>query len=147
MAAFVKINDWAKNACTTANLATDQFVVALTNTAPGSESSPPTTDGNGVLANLTQISYTNCSTRNFTTTSFNQASGVAKLILADLTLTASGGSFGPFRYLYLYSDTPTSPADPLVGYWDHGSAVTIPDGGSYVIDSDQINGIWAHTVS
>jgi hypothetical protein len=147
VATFVKINDWARNACTTANLATDQFVIALSNTAPASQGTPPTGDGAGVLANVTQISYTNLSSRNLTTTSFNSVAGVARLILADLTLTATGGSVGPFRYVYLFDDTPTSPADPLVGYWDHGSAVTIPNGGSYLIDSDQTLGIWAHTVS
>ena len=45
-------------------------------------------------------------------------------------LTASGGSVGPFRYIYVYDDTPTSPADPIVGVYDLGSAVTIGDGGT-----------------
>jgi len=48
-------------------------------------------------------------------------------------LTASG-AVGPFRYVYLYNDTPTSPADPLIGYIDYGSAVSLTTGGTLTID-------------
>lgn len=134
MATYNKINDWAATSEKNANIGSDQFVIALSNTAPGSESTPPTGDGDGVLANITQISYTNCSTRNITTTSSAQASGTLSLILADLTLTASGGTVGPFRYVYVYDDTVTSPADPLVGYYDYGSSITLADGETILID-------------
>jgi hypothetical protein len=52
----------------------------------------------------------------------------------DITFTASGGSIGPFRYAILYNDTPTSPADPLIQYWDYGSNVTLADGESFTVD-------------
>lgn len=52
----------------------------------------------------------------------------------DVVWTASGGSFGPFRYVVLYNDTPTNPADPLIGYWDYGSAVTVNDGEPFTTD-------------
>lgn len=142
MATFTLINDWLDNMVENADLASDQFVVALSNTAPGSESTPPTGDGAGVLANITQISYTNCSSRNLTTTSSSQTGGTYKLILQDLTLTASGGSVGAFRYVYIYDDTVTSPADPLVGYVDRGSSVTLADGETLTIDFDATNGIF-----
>jgi hypothetical protein len=48
--------------------------------------------------------------------------------------TASGGSFGPWRYAVLYNDTPTSPADPLIGWWDYGSSVTTQTGETVTID-------------
>jgi len=51
-----------------------------------------------------------------------------------VTWTASGGSIGPFRYVVLYNDTQTSPADPLIAWWDYGSAVTLADGESFVVD-------------
>jgi hypothetical protein len=54
-----------------------------------------------------------------------QTSGTYKLVLADVVFTAAGGSIGPFRYDVLYNDTPTSPADPLIGWWDYGSAITL----------------------
>jgi hypothetical protein len=128
MATYNKIADWAVNSEKTANIGTDTFVLALSNTAPGSESTPPTGDGNGVLANVTQVSYTNCSSRTLTTASSSQTSGTLKLDFNDITLTASGGSVGPFRYIYIYDDTPTSPADPLVGYYDYGSSTTLSAG-------------------
>jgi len=53
---------------------------------------------------------------------------------ADEVITAAGGSIGPFRYIFLYNDTPTSPADPLVGKLDYGSSITITDGNTFTID-------------
>tara|TARA_R100001086_G_scaffold16743_3_gene8196 strand:- start:1751 stop:2188 length:438 start_codon:yes stop_codon:yes gene_type:complete len=140
MATFNKVNDFVENAVHNMDLESDQFVVALSNTAPGSEVTNPTTDGNGVLANVTQVTYTNLSTRNLTTSSSSQTSGTYKLVLADLTLTSSGGSTGPFRYVYIYDDTVTTPADPLVGYYDYGSALTLNDGDSLTLDFSAANG-------
>lgn len=128
MAAFNKINDWVENEAEVADLDDDQFVVALSNTAPGSEGTPPTGDGNGVLANVTEISYTNLSSRNLTRVSSGQTGGTYSLDFDNLTLTASGGSVGPFRYVYIYDDSPSSPADPLVCYFDYGSSITLADG-------------------
>jgi hypothetical protein len=141
MATYNKIADWAVNSEKTANIGTDTFVLALSNTAPGSESTPPTGDGNGVLANVTQVSYTNCSSRTLTTASSSQTSGTLKLDFNDITLTASGGSVGPFRYIYIYDDTPTSPADPLVGYYDYGSSTTLSAGETLAITFG-VNGIY-----
>lgn len=141
MASFNKIADFIVNAVHNMDLESDQIAIALSNTAPGSESTAPTGDGNGVLANVTEISYTNCSSRNVTTTSSTQTSGTYKLVLADLTLTASGGSVGPFQYLYIYNDTVTTPADPLIGYYDYGTALTLNDGDSFTVDFSAANGV------
>jgi hypothetical protein len=141
MATFNKVNDFVLNAVHNMDLESDQIVVALSNTAPGSESSNPTADGNGVLANVTEVSYTNCSSRNVTTTSSTQSGGTYKLVLADITLSASGGDVGPFRYVYLYDDTVTSPADPLIGYYDYGLSLTLNDGDSFTLDFSAVNGV------
>lgn len=130
---YVKINDWAENLGEVADLDGDTFIIALSNTAPGAESTPPTGDGDGVIANITQIAYTYCSSRTLVLASSAQASGTYTLDFNDITLTASGGAVGPFRYIYIYDDTPTSPADPLVCYFDYGSAVTLSDGDSMPI--------------
>lgn len=113
------------------NLGSDQLVVALTNTALSA------TDD--TLSDLTEISYTHCSSRNITTSSSAQSSGTYKLVLADLTLTASGGSVGPFRYVVIYNDTATN--DDLICYFDYGSSITLADGESLDIDFDGTNGI------
>jgi hypothetical protein len=51
-----------------------------------------------------------------------------------LAWTAAGGTIGPFRYAVLYNDTPTSPADPLVGWWDYASNLTLQIGESFKVD-------------
>jgi hypothetical protein len=134
MASFNKINDFVENAVEGMNLGTDTLTIALSNTAPNAESSDPTQDSNGVLANVTQISYTNLSSRNLANVTSAQASGTYKLSADDLTLTASGGSVGPFQYIYIYNDTVSSPADPLIGYYNYGSQLTLNDGDSFTID-------------
>jgi len=128
MVTYNKINDWAENEGEVADLDSDTFIIALSNTAPGSETTPPTGDGDGVLANVTQTIYTNCSSRTLSLASSSQASGTYAIDFSDITLTASGGNVGPFRYVYIYDDTPTSPADPLVCYFDYGSSITLADG-------------------
>lgn len=135
MATFTKVNSF--NAAVynkVHNLASDQLKVALTNSAPATS--------NTVLANITEITYTNLSSRNITTTSSTQTSGTYKLILADLTLTASG-SVGPFRYVVIYNDTATN--DELIGYADYGSEVTLSSGDSFQVDFDNTNGLFSNT--
>jgi hypothetical protein len=123
MATYNKFQAWADTMVEGANLATDQFVIALTNSAPVAT--------NSVLADITQISYTNLSSRNFTTTSSSQTGGTFTLVLADLVMTASG-SVGPFRYAVLYDDTVAG--DPLVGWWDYGSSITMANGETFTVD-------------
>lgn len=124
MAAFNKFQPWADYMVEGANLASDQFVIALTNTAPNA------TDA--TLSQITEIAYTNLSSRNVTTTSSSQTGGTYTLVLQDLTLTSSSGTTGPFRYVVLYDDTVTG--DPLVGWWDYGSSITLGDGEELLID-------------
>lgn len=143
MATFTKLNGFVEHlAEKTHNLGADQLVVALSNTAPGSEGTPPTgSTAACVLANVTQVAYTNLSTRNITTSTSAQTSGTYKLVLTDLVLTSSGGSTGPFRYVYIYNDTATSPVDALIGYYDYGSALTLADTDTLTIDFDGANGL------
>lgn len=141
MATFSKVNDFVVNAVHNMDLASDQVVIALSNTSPASESPNPSADGNGTLANVTQVAYTNLSSRNVTTSSSTQTSGTYKLVLADITLTSTGGSTGPFRYVYIYDDSVTSPADPLIGFYDYGSSLTLNDGDSLTVDFSAANGV------
>ena len=141
MATFNKVNDFVVNAVHNMDLESDQVVVALSNTAPSSETSDPSSDGNGILGNVTEIAYTNLSSRNVTTTSSTQTSGTYKLVLSDITLTSSGGSTGPFRYVYIYNDTVATPADPLIGYYDYGSSLTLNNGDSLTIDFSAAYGV------
>lgn len=128
MATFQKFHAWAENMVEVAHCGTDQFVVALTAAA----NAPVNT--NSVLANLTQISYTNLSSRNLTTSSSSQTTGTYSLVLSDLVLTSSGGSTGPLRFVVIYDDTPTSPADPLVAWYDYGSDITLAASETLTVD-------------
>lgn len=89
---------------------------------------------NSVLANLTQISYTNLSSRVITGVTCEHTTGTVALTADDLVLTASGGAVATFRYVVIYNDDPTSPADPLICWFDHGSDVTLADGETYTIN-------------
>lgn len=143
MATFNKLNGFVEHLAEKVhNFGSDTLALALSNTAPGSESTPPTGATTAcVLANVTQISYTNCSSRALTVSSSAQSSGTYKTVVDDLLLTASGGSVGPFRYVYVYNDTPTSPADPLIGYYDYGSSITLADGETFLFDASAVNGL------
>lgn len=132
MAAFNKFQAFVENVAEGVhNLQSNQLRIALTNTAPVAT--------NSVLADLTEISYTNLSSRLVTTSASAQSGGVYKLTCADLVLTASGGSVGPFRYVVLYNDTPAS--KPLIGWYDYGSSITLQSDETLTIDFDQVNGV------
>jgi len=133
MASLTKVNDFVVNLANAMDMNADTFKVALSNTDPTSGTSV-VTDGNGVLANCTEISYTNLSARTLQNVTSTQTGGTYKLSADDLVLTASGGSVAPFRYVVIYNDTPTSPADPIVGYYDYGSSLTLNDGDTFTID-------------
>lgn len=136
MAAFNKFNSFVEDLAEKVhNLGADALTVALCAAA----NAPVAT--NTVLANLTQIAYTNLSARVITVASSAQTSGTYKLTLTDLTLTASGGSAAAFRYIAIYNDTPTAPADPLIGWYDYGSDITLAAGESLLIDFDATNGV------
>lgn len=129
MASFNKFNSFSEALAEKVhNLGSDSLKIALTASANAPTSS------NTQLSDLTQISYTNLSSRSITTSSSAQSSGTYKLTLADLVLTASGGSVAAFRYVVIYNDTATN--DELVGYYDYGSALTLADGETLTIDFD-----------
>jgi len=110
------------------------FKVMLTNTAPLAT--------NSVKANLTEISAGNGYTAGGTATTISTsiATATAKVTGTDVVFTASG-AVGPFRYADLYNDTPTSPADPLIAWWDYGSSISLATGETFTVDFDATNGI------
>jgi hypothetical protein len=115
------------------------FKVMLTNTAPVAT--------NSIKGDLTEISAGNGYTAGGTATTIttSRSSGTFKAVGTDVVFTASGGTIGPFRYAVLYNDTPTSPADPLVSWWDYGSSVTLNSGETFTVDFDATNGIFQVT--
>ena len=135
MAAFIKFQPFVeKVAEKTFDLGADTLKVALTNSDPGVTATQ--------LSEVTQISGTNGYTTGGTQATISssaQTSGTYKLVLADVTFTASGGSMGTFQYVVLYDDTATN--DELIGYWDYGTTITITNGNSFLVDFDASAGV------
>lgn len=117
----------------TIDLDTHVFKIVLSNVAP-------TTGTNTVLADITQIASGNGYTTGGNTlgtvtwAETGGGTGIWQWTSADSVWTASGGSIATFRYVVVYDDTPTSPADPLVGTLDYGSGVTITTGNTFTVD-------------
>jgi len=132
MASFVKIHSFVEAlAEKKIDLSGAELTIALTNTAHTS-----TWDE---LVDLTEISYTNCSTRVVTVSASSQTTGTYKLVLTDLVLTASG-AVGPFRYVYLYDDGSTG--DKLIAYWDYGESITLNNSGDkFTVNFDGSAGV------
>ena len=135
MATFTKFNSFVEALAEKVhNLGSDTLKIALTNSAPSA--------ANTQLSNITQVANGNGYTTGgatVTTTSSAQTSGTYKLVLADVTFTASGDSMGAFRYVVLYNDTATN--DELIGYYDYGSSITLLDGQSFTVDFNASNGV------
>jgi len=140
MATFNKFNDFAEQVLKGVhNFSTHTFKAVFTNTAPVA--------ANTVLADIAQISngggYTGGAGGGVQLDSvvLSETTGIAKVTIADEVFTATGASVGPFRYVVIYNDTATSPADALVGWYDYGSSITLADGESLTIDFDATAGV------
>jgi hypothetical protein len=128
MATFTKFNPLVEALAEGVhNWQTNTLAIALTASAPSA--------ANGVLGDITQISYTNIQDgtttgRNVSGVTSSQTSGVYTLDATDLVLTATG-TVPAFRYIVLYNDTATS--DPLIGYYDYGTTVNLLNGETFTI--------------
>lgn len=132
MATYVKFNDFVEQlgkGVHQLHAAGHTLKVALTNTAP-------TAATDTVFANITEISAGNGYTAGGADiqNDYTETSGTGTLTATDVVFTASGGTIGPFRYAVIYNDTPTSPADPLVAYFDYGSSITLADTETFTVD-------------
>ena len=98
--------------------------------------------GGTVKANLTEISAGNGYTAGgstITISASSQSSGTYKLVVADVTITASGGAIGPFRYAVVYNDTAAT--DELICWHDYGSSISLNSGETFTWDADATNGL------
>lgn len=137
MATFQKFNVFVENLAEKVhNLGADTLKVLLTNTAPVAT--------NAVRADLTELAGGNgyaTGGNTATASASSQTSGTYKLVLDDPPTWTATGAMGPFRYAVLYNDTPTSPADPLIGWWDYGSSITLQAGETFKVDFDPATGV------
>lgn len=65
---------------------------------------------------------------------YSQTGGVGSLVDGgDVSWTAGDADWAAFRYVVLYNDTPVSPADPLILWWDYGESITLKNGESFTV--------------
>jgi hypothetical protein len=137
MATYNKFNQFTKDIIDAKhNFGSNVFKVMLTNTAP--------TASNQVKADITEIAAGNGYTAGGTATTITESTsgGSAKVVGSNVVFTAAGGVIGPFRYAVLYNDTQTSPAKPLVAWWDYGSSISLNDTETLTVSFDATNGIF-----
>lgn len=126
MATYTKFEDFVRAAMEKEiDGSSDLFTLALTNSA-----NPPLVT-NSVLADLTQISYTNLGSRDFVLNSSSQTGGVYTLSQNDLVIVATG-TVATFRFGAMYDNT--AAGDPLVAFWDGGKDFNLTNGESFTFD-------------
>jgi hypothetical protein len=114
------------------DLGADALKVMLTVNAPSA--------ANTVRSNITDLTtgggYTNGGGA-ATLGSSAQTAGTYKLVLNDVVFTATG-AMGPFRYAVLYN---TAGTQPLIGWWDNGTNVTLANTEAFTVDFDGGTGV------
>lgn len=146
MATFQVVDEWANymaTASTKPDLDSDTIKAVLTNTAPVKATTQ-------VLADITQIAatggYAAVTLAGVTFTETGAGTGIWAFTSNAFVWTASGADFATARYAVIYDDTPTSPADPVIGYIDYGASVVLTNGNTWTW-TPGANGIYRTTVS
>lgn len=106
------------------NLSTASLAMALTNVAPDAAT-------HTVLGDLTEISYTNLSSRAISGNNVSRSGPITTFTFNNLVLTASG-TVPTFRYLVLYN----TGNNKLIGYYDVGVAVNLIASQTFTVEVD-----------
>ena len=127
MASFNKVQDFVEQlGLAKHNLNTDTFSVYLSNATPSASL-------DAVKADLAEITNQNGYTAPIDTQNTWAESGGTGTMTGTMCVVTATGAVGPFQYVALFNDTQTSPADPLVGWWDYGSALTLANGETFSV--------------
>ena len=109
------------------NLTSDTLKCMLTNTAPNAA----TDDEKADIVEITAEHGYSAGGAAITSVSWSESGGTVTLAGTGPTITASGGTVGPFRYIVVYNETATN--DDLIGYLDYGTSITLQDGQPFAI--------------
>jgi hypothetical protein len=127
MAAYNKFNQFVQDLAEKVhNLSTDQLDIYLSNATPDAAADLVKADlaeianGNGYTAGGTDTQNTGA-----------EAGGTYTLTGTKIVFTATGGAIAQFRYVVLFNQTAAS--DPLIGWWDYGSALDLAVGETFTI--------------
>lgn len=126
MATYVKFQDFVEAlALGQHNCNTDTFKVYLSNTTPSTLADADKTD-------LAEITNENGYTAPVDIeNAASESGGTLTVTAVSKTITASGGTVGPFRYVVVYNDTHVT--DGLICYWDYDSEVILQAGESFTV--------------
>lgn len=138
MATFNKYNCFVEDLAEKVhNLGSDSLYIAL---ASGVGATGTSTT---VLSGVGQIAQGNgyiTSGLPVTVSSSAQTGGFYRLVLNSPAAWTGGPSpMTGFRYAVLYNDTAAN--DPVIGYYDYGSTVTLNSGETFTITLDGTNGV------
>lgn len=140
MAVYNKFNQFTKDLIDGKhNFSSNSFKIMLTNIAPVAT--------NQIKADITEIAAGNGYTAGGTATTITESttSGVAKVVGSNVVFTAAAGPIPPtgtFQYAVLYNDTTSSPAKPLIAWWDYGTGITLANTETLTVAFDATNGIF-----
>lgn len=136
MAAFNKINSYSLEQLKgTHQFGTHTFKSYLSNGTPVATNTIKTDIADITAAN----GYAGPSTLTVSTAAVSGTNNKAS-VDSDVTITATG-AVGPFRHVVMYNDTPTTPLDPLIAWWDYGSSISLANTETFTEDFDQTNGV------
>jgi hypothetical protein len=112
-------------------LGTAVFKCMLVNT-------PAPSATNSVKADLTEVASGNGYTAGGEDAQLTWAEtgGTGTATGTKIVWTCDTAAMAAFRYVVLYNDTQTSPADPLVSWWDYGSSLTLQVGETFSVKFD-----------
>ena len=131
MAAYIKFEDFVEQFASAKHdftAAGHVFKIYLSNTTPSASLDAVKADlaefagGTGYTAGGTDVQNT-----------LAESGGTATVTGTKVVWTAGAADWVGFRYVVLYNDTQTSPADPVVAWWDYGSALTLGNGETFTV--------------
>jgi hypothetical protein len=147
LATFQKFNQYVQDLANAVhNWGSHSFKVLLTNRQPLAADALRSTatelsTGNGYTQGAAGLALT------IAVNQTNAAGTTRAVPSSDVTITSATGTLGPFQFVDLYNDTPTTPLDPLINWWDYGSAISLngANAETFTVDFDNTNagGLWA----
>jgi hypothetical protein len=117
------------------NLTTATLKVMLTDTAPVAT--------NTIKSNITEIAAGNGYVAGgiaAALVSDNDVSGLFTLIIAQPSVTASGGNIAQFRYAVLYNSSNAN--GNLIAWFDFGAEVNLTNGNTFTVAFNQSTGVF-----
>ncbi len=129
MATYNKFNDFVDQLGQGKHvLGTAVFKCMLVNT-------PAPTATNSIRTDLTEIASGNGYTTGGAdaTLTWAEVAGTGTATGTKIVWTCATAAMASFRYVVLYNDTQTTPADPLVAWWDYGSSLTLQVGETFSV--------------